>query len=312
MNSVIHKPPHGSAEWLAIRWETETGEKRLAASECAAIYGLHPYKSISDLAAELLAPKPPTPQAPTQAMERGNRLEEPIRQWASDMYGMRIQVPGLLYCYDQEAAHLIATLDGRSEDLSIHEFKTTTNEWTGTLPPHWYYQGVQQALCADETQVHWWVFDKTQTLHHHIQYVDWETKRNHIEAAKEFLIAINRGQLPEGVQFGYDHMGKIYPEAHNETVELNENIVELLDLLDKAKTHKTHWEQEEDKVKALIAEHLGGATVGTLNGDTIVTWKQQTRTSVDTKGLALAHPDLVKRFEKNSTFRVLRITRKGK
>jgi predicted phage-related endonuclease len=297
---------------LAVRWETETGEKRLAASDCAAIYGLHPYKTISDLTAELLAPSPPKPQPPTQAMERGNRLEQPLRSWASDMYGMRILEPGLLYLYDQEAAHLIATLDGRSEDLSIHEFKTTTNEWTGTLPPHWFYQGVQQAICANEKLVHWWVFDKTQTLHHYIQEVDWETKRNHIEAAKEFLISINRGELPGGVQFGYDHMNKIYPEAHEESVELGETIFELLDLLDKAKAHKNHWEQEEDHVKALIAERLGGASVGTVDGNTVVTWKQQTRSSVDTKSLALAHPDLVKRFEKNSTFRVLRINKKGK
>jgi len=312
MNSVIHKPPHGSAEWLAVRWQTETGEKRLAASECAAIYGLHPYKTISDLTADLLAPNPPQPQAPTQAMERGNRLEEPIRQWASDMYGMRIEVPGLLYLFDQEAVHLIATLDGRSEDLAIHEFKTTTHEWTGSLPPHWFYQGVQQAICANENQVHWWIFDKTQTLHHYIQEIDWEMKRNHIEAAKEFLIAINRGERPEGVQFGYDHMNKIFPEAHDETVELGDTAIELLDLLDKAKTHKNHWEQEEDRVKALLAEMLGGASIGTVDGNTVITWKQQTRTTVDTKGLALAHPDLVRRFEKNSTYRVLRTTRKGK
>ena len=54
------------------------------------------------------------------------------------------------------------------------------------------------------------------------------------------------------------------------------------------------------------------ASIGTVEGNQVVTWKQQTRTSVDTKALTLAHPEIVKQYEKSSTFRVLRINRKGK
>ena len=145
-----------------------------------------------------------------------------------------------------------------------------------------------------------------------MQIVDWEMKRNHIEAVKEFLIPIQRGEIPEGVAFGYDHIATMFPETEDVAVELDPTVLEMVDLLEKAKSHKNHWEKEEDRVKALIAEQLGSATTGTVDGNTLVTWKQQSRTSLDTKALNAAHPGLLDQFQKSSTFRVLRISRKGK
>jgi predicted phage-related endonuclease len=312
MNNTEPKHPHGSADWLRQRWATPNGERRLAASECAAIYEVHPYKSRADLAAELMSDSAPQPTEQNEAMERGNRLEPTLIAWASDRYGAPITTPDVIHTFDEEIVHLAATLDGLGEDGSVHEIKTTTHEWSGWLPPHWFYQGVQQAICADVDEINWWVFDRSQTFKHYVQVIDWEMKRNHIEAAKEFLAAIHKGEAPEGVVFAYDHIQTIYSMPQDETIEIGSQVGELIDLLDKAKVHKDHWGQEEDRLKALIAELLGNATIGTVEGNQVVTWKQQTRTSLDTKALTLAHPEIVKQYEKSSTFRVLRINRKGK
>ena len=312
MNNTEIKHPHGSAEWLRQRWCTPTGERRLAASECAAIYEVHPYKTRADLAAELLSAVQPMPKEQNEAMERGNRLEPTLLAWASDKYGVPITTPDVLVTFDEEIVHLVATLDGVGDDGSVHEIKTTTNEWSGWLPPHWFYQGVQQAICADVDEINWWVFDRSQTFKHYLQIVDWEMKRNHIEAAKEFLAAIHKGEAPEGVVFAYDHMQTIYSEPQELSVELPDVAIETLELLNKAKTQKDHWAKQEDAAKTLLAGLLGDATTGTLNGNTVVTWKPQSRVSLDTKALGSAHPEIVKQYEKSSTFRVLRINRKGK
>jgi predicted phage-related endonuclease len=63
----------------------------------------------------------------------------------------------------------------------------------------------------------------------------------------------------------------------------------------------------EDELKAKIAGLLGDADTGTVNGDTVVTWKNQSRTSFDSKRFSADHPDLAEEYTKSSTFRVLRV-----
>ncbi len=82
MNNTEPKHPHGSVDWLRQRWITPNGERRLAASDCAAIYEVHPYKSRADLAAELMSDSAPQPAEQSEAMERGNRLEPTLIAWA--------------------------------------------------------------------------------------------------------------------------------------------------------------------------------------------------------------------------------------
>ena len=80
----IAKPTHGGQDWLNIRFRDEQGNKRVSASAVAAIYGLHPFVKRDQYAAELLGDVAPTPIPPNAAMERGNRLEDPIMNWPAD------------------------------------------------------------------------------------------------------------------------------------------------------------------------------------------------------------------------------------
>ena len=89
----ITKPTHGEQDWLDLRFWDSQKRKRVSASAVAAIYGLHPFVPADKYAAELLGDVPPSPIPPNPAMERGNRIEPFVLQWAVDKTGIAYTTP---------------------------------------------------------------------------------------------------------------------------------------------------------------------------------------------------------------------------
>jgi hypothetical protein len=108
----IQKQEHGSQLWLDQRFTNENGEKQISASVAAAIYGEHYFTSPAALAAELLRDTPPTPSPTNEAMERGNRMEDMLLNWANDKLGANFVCPDKLFVFSDGNARMIATLDG--------------------------------------------------------------------------------------------------------------------------------------------------------------------------------------------------------
>jgi hypothetical protein len=121
----ITKPTHGEQDWLDLRFWDDKKRKRVSASAVAAIYGLHPFVPADKYAAELLGDVPPSPIPPNPAMERGNRLEPFVLQWAVDKTGIAYITPEEMFVAETpEGARMIATLDGL-----IRETVTTAKCW---------------------------------------------------------------------------------------------------------------------------------------------------------------------------------------
>ena len=125
----IPKPAHGSVEWLRAR-KWRNGETLVAASDCAAVHGEHRFKTMAQLAVELLDSADPVPTAPNAAMERGNRLEPVLLHWVSEELGQRVSSPDRMFGYGR----LVATLDGLTAGGDIVECKTTVKRFDGVLP----------------------------------------------------------------------------------------------------------------------------------------------------------------------------------
>ena len=66
--------------------------------------------------------------------------------------------------------------------------------------------------------------------------------------------------------------------------------------------------EEIKATEAAIMRALGDAEIGLLAGKKVVTWKPQSRTTIDSKALKAEMPEVAKRFSKTSSSRVLRIT----
>lgn len=303
---TIPKEPHGSGPWLKQRWALPTGEKLVSASVAGAIYNVHPFTSPEQLAAELLADNPPEPQEQNQAMERGNRLEQPLMDWANDLLGRVFYTPDELFIYTEGGARMIATLDGFDGD-EILEIKTTTRDWTGELPHYWYVQGVHQAVCADREVVNWAVFDRSQTLNLYRQVVTSDEKQNHIRCVDKWLASIDLGMTPEGVSWTYDTISRRHPQDSDKTVNLGTTAAKIAAHLREVKAQIKALEAREDGLKAELCEMMGDAGTAVVGGDVIATWKTQVRKSLDQKALKAAHPDLIEQYTKDTQIRVLRL-----
>tara|TARA_R110000868_G_scaffold20517_5_gene86791 strand:- start:1386 stop:2336 length:951 start_codon:yes stop_codon:yes gene_type:complete len=296
----IHKEPHGSQAWLNQRYMDEQGNRRISASAAAAIYGLHPFVKKDHYAAEQLSGVAPTPITPNAAMETGNRLEDTIISWAGDRLGVEFETPSQLFCYDTDkGCHLISTLDGWNNDTRhILEVKTTSREYSGTLPDYWRIQGITQYICADAKRVTWAVFDNTLRLTLVEQVITEEEVAEHIEAVTEWLNSVELGMTPSGVKWSYETMQTRYQRPVSRTVELPSETADLIQRLRHVRSELASYKQMEDELKAEVCELLGDADTAILNGVTVATWKGQKRESFDSKALRLAHPDLAKQFIK--------------
>ena len=296
----IHKEPHGSQAWLDQRYMDEQGNRRISASAAAAIYGLHPFVKKDHYAAEQLSGVAPSPITPNAAMETGNRLEDTIIQWAGDRLGVDFETPKELFCYDTDkGCHLISTLDGWNEETRhILEVKTTSREYSGTLPDYWRIQGITQYICADAKRVTWAVFDNTLRLTLVEQVITEEEVAEHIEAVTEWLNSVELGMTPSGVRWSYETIQTRYQRPVSRTVELPSETADLIQRLRHVRSELASYKQMEDELKAEVCELLGEADTAILNGVTVVTWKGQKRESFDSKALRLAHPDLAKQYIK--------------
>lgn len=303
MGIEIRKPPHGSAEWLLIRKQDDNGLRRVSASNAAAVHGEHEYLSTADYATELLDERDPEPTVANAAMERGNALEPALIAWAAQQHGVSIETPDSLHLFGR----MIATLDGMSATGEVYECKTTRKRFEGTLPRQWYWQGVQQAVCAGVTGIWWVVLDGSLDLHMHYQPVSPEEIDTHIERVNIFLAAIDMGMYPENVQPSYDNVATLNPEVLYEQVEMPADATELFTRYREAQQTVKDAQAAADLIKADIAALIGGAEEAVIDGDVVATWKSQTRESFDQKRFAAEHPELVAEYKKVSSFRVLRI-----
>ena len=303
---TISKPAHGSEQWLAVRWKDEQGLARISASNAAAVHGVHPYMSGADLAVELLAQDAPTPQPENKAMTRGNTLETPIRDWAAKLLGRALSTPVVMYVYEEDGVRLIATLDAVDDDGGVFEIKTTRKRWNGKLPDHWYWQGIQQAICANVDKVTWVVFDSDLDLQFHEQKVTSDEKRLHIEACRQFLAAIDMGMVPDTASMNYENVSDMFPRGENISVELSDESAELLRNYTKMQDTIASLEETCKDIKVRLCTALGDAEFGHVDGRVACTWKTATRTSFDSKKFEAEHPALAAKYKKQTTYRTFR------
>lgn len=310
MRYKVSKPTHGSQEWLTARWQDENGMKRVSASNAAAIYNQHAFKTAADLATELLADNPPQPLIPTQAMERGSRIEPFIIDWVSDIEGIKLTTPDELFCFSEGKARMVATIDAMDEQGRVFEIKTMSRRWDGKLPYYWYWQGVQQAICVGVNKIHWRVFDSDMVIHEYTQEVTSDEMQMHISAVAEFLSSIDDGKLPDGVKLSYQNAAELYNKPIAKQVLLPEAVLEIIETLDALKVQKKKIDEIESETKATLGMLMRDAEEGIVNGEVVITWKQQKRTVFDSARFDAEHPALSQKYRKTTEFRVMKT--KGK
>jgi len=135
-------PKQGSDEWRELR------KRGIGGSDIAILAGLTPWGSPYGVYMDKKGLAPPV--VATDAMKRGNILEEPIARWWSAEMGMAVEVEDrILHHAEHDWAR--ASIDRRTPD-GILEIKTTHEDWS--YPPEyvlaqvqWYLGIVPAAIC---------------------------------------------------------------------------------------------------------------------------------------------------------------------
>jgi len=305
----VTKPTHGEQDWLDIRFWDNQKRKRVSASAVAAIYGLHPFVPADKYAAELLGDVPPAPIPPNPAMERGNRLEPFVLEWARDKTGIDYITPEEMFVAEtDDGARMISTLDGFFEsdtERKVLEIKTMNREWQGELPDYWRIQGIQQAICSDVRQITWAVFDSTMVLHIYEQIISDGEIEEHCEKVAKWLTAIDLGMTPEGVHWSYETITARYQKPAPTSIELPHTAKELVAQLKHVKSELKSYGEIEDRLKAELCDLIGPNEVATVDGTIIATWKGKSWASLDIKSLKMNEPALTEKYSKQVTNRTL-------
>jgi len=309
---VIPKPKHGSKEWLLTRWRDEEGRCVFGASDIPALMNASPYKTRAELFADKL--NEPEEQADSAIFRRGNLLEKPLLEAASEELGCNFFTPNNIY-RDRGLSVSLDGVDNSIEPQVVIEAKTTTRYSIydqNDLPQEWLWQGYAQQAVLD-CPVYFSVLDRDLK----ISVVELPLNRAAIDSLRLeteiFGEWVDKKTPPmdEINNFSADDIARIW-KATPTIIELDLIGAQLASDLEKARAASKQANDAEARIKDLLAQIMLSHEIGLFEGHKVISWQQQAgKTSLDTVRLRNDHPLLVKEYEKQGNpYRVMRTHRK--
>jgi hypothetical protein len=202
----------------------------------------------------------------------------------------------------------MATLDRRIRGVTDEavEIKTTARHILDPLPG-WLWQVQAQLYATGFARIHLAVLDSSLDLQTFVIEADLDAQAELAERASKFMAAIRRGEIPADVELSYQHRGQLTPTDDGTTITLDDAGNALVARLAAARKLRKVAEDEEERTRSLLAGLLGTAAAATYEGRSVLTWKTQTRTTVDVSRLRRERPDVADEFQQTSSFRQLRL-----
>jgi hypothetical protein len=282
--STVTKPAD-RADWLAAR------HPFFNASDAGCLYGVHPFRTLADVAVDKLSPDP-RDDGETEAMERGTRLEPFLLDWFGDKHGCKVVTPDVLFV----DGRLMATLDGEivGSDMEWIEAKTTSQVWSAP-PDHVYWQVVAQAAASGRRSC--WVvwIDADMSFKQH-RVVPSQEHIDDVRARSEaFMDFIALGMMPEGVEMTAEHVARLFPAPTLGTyAELDDEGLAAVVEWEQARRLRLEAVKAEATAKDAVARLIADAEAARYDGRLIATWRASKASVLpDWKALAADHPDLV-------------------
>lgn len=315
MTTTAPAPGEDRAEWLDWR------RQGIGASDVAGILGISPWSSPWKVWADKLGLLPD--EDPTDAMEAGRWLELAIAPWFADRTGLtvgahqlrlesrewptaRATLDGLVF--DGEGWHSV-TPDTPAVEVALGglevKHEAFGRKWEA-IPDHYQAQAQWQMYVAGLDRV-WFAVLRGRRLDVH------ELARDSIDI--DYMVGRVREWWERHVVTGTpppvdaspatrDALVAAYPQQDpGATVPIDR------DLFERWKAAKAASKAADDESLRLgneVRAALGDAEAGSIDGQIVVTWKAETRTSFDRDRFRETHPRIARRFESEASTRVLR------
>lgn len=293
-------------EWLGHR---RTG---IGGSDAATVCGLNPYSSLIELWADKTGRMPPKDDS--EAMRIGRDLEEYVSKRFAEATGKKVRRRNAIFqhdTYDFITANIDRELVGENAGL---ECKTTSvlnkSDFEGGQIPLNYlcqcrhymnvmgYEKMYLAVLVMGKAFYWYEIPYDAN--------EGDTLLSLEIAFWEKYIKPDVRPDPDGSDSAAAVLKQLYNEQRENTVAMYEQEKVAAELME-VKARKKALEQRESELQQLLITALDGNTDG-LTESFKVSWREQSKTTVDNKTLKQVYPDVYAQFAKTSTYKVFRIS----
>lgn len=302
-------------EWLDVR------RQGIGGSDAAGIAGASPFASA--LSVYLAKVEPAGEGETSDAIHWGNVLEDVVAREFSRRTGFKVRrrnatlkhpdYPWMLANVDRLVA------DG-GDGPAILEVKTRSTharkQWDEGVPQDVMYQ-VQHYLCVTGySRAYVAVLIGGSDYRHHLVQRDEAFIQHLITLERDFWqdhVLAGVPPAPDGSQASTVSLNRLYPTAELEgEVILPASAAQLLRHLAEAKSVKKAAENDCARLENLVKAQMGDAETAYLAGieRPVCTWKNTSRTTIDTKALAQAEPEVARRYQKTTETRTFRLNLK--
>ena len=285
--------------------------KYIGGSDIAAIMGQSRWKSPYRLWAEKTGKIEVPDLSNNAAVEMGTRLEQFVADLFSEKTGKAVRKQSKMYIhkdYPFMVAHVDRLITGSDELL---ECKTCSafklEEWENKIPKEYLLQVIWYLGITGRSRGWIACLIGGQKFDYKCIEFDEELFNLMVDKAVKFWDMVQTQTPPVILPDDCDTLAEIYAEHTDDLIEsqeLNDRVAYVQEL----KMHRDEIGKEikeiETELKATIAEK-----VGLITDSYKVTWKNQTRTALDTERLKEEQPEIYSKYTLTKNIRVLRITK---
>lgn len=296
-------------EWTANR------ANYIGGSDAAAILGQSEYSTPLKVFLRKKGIIPPLDATPI--MNFGHYFEPQLAAYFEQETGFKTRKVNQPFCHP-EYNFLRANIDrqilaGKGLDsTAVLELKTTTSHrmkaLDGELPPEWYYQIQHYLSITGYEKVFLQVYERDTCEFYEPMIIDRNQELIEdmtgklVEWWQTYMLDSSEGRRPEAIN-GEDSL-LIYPDSSPEqVVEITPAGYAMYQELQQVRNRKSDLIKMEEHLKTKLKDKLGKAERLVCAGKTLVSWKSQSTTRLDTATIKREHPEFYKQYSKTTKTR---------
>lgn len=302
MKIVVKTANLSREEWLKYR------TLGIGGSDVSAIAGINPFKSAHQIWLEKTGQAEPE-QMDSEYAHFGTLLEPIVRREFIERTGMKVRQKHMLLQSD-EFPFMLADLDGVIRDgdgMAVFEAKTASaykqEVWEAGVPAPYILQVQHYMAVTGAKRTYIAALVGGNRFFHHVVERDEEMIGKIISMEKFFWenhVLKGAEPLPDGSEATTEYFNHKFRKSNGKTVTLPEEALPVCMEYDRISGEMRRLESAKNAAANQLKSFLKEAETGII-GDRVVTWKQITKSTVDTKRLKAENPDIYSKFLKDSS-----------
>lgn len=281
----------------------------IGGSDAPVIMGLSPWKTPYQLWLEKTGQAPEPDLSEIERVMFGIALEPVVATEFSRRTGMKVRRVNKRQQH-KDKPHFVAQIDRRIVGGGILECKTTDgarkSDWDDGVPDHYLVQVQHQLLVTGEEFAYVAVLFGGNTFQYFKVDRDEELIENMELILDDFWSKVVSVTPPE--PSSTEEARQMWRKPQADVVIGGDDeksiIKDLLEVKDQIEVLKGKQDELELALQMKLQD-LGDTL--SIAGIQVVSWKNQSRTSIDTKALELSYPDIASQFKRTSESRFFRV-----